>query len=130
LLETLELRAADVIVAELAVAGLSGGRPSVPRSVTPSRHPAVERDLAVIVAEGTPSADVGGTIGRHAGALLRSVALFDIYRGRPLADGEKSLAFRLAFQAPDRTLTESEVDAAIAAVTAGLAADVGGRLRT
>ncbi len=100
------------------------------RSVTPSRHPAVERDLAVIVAEATPSAEVEGAIRRHAEALLRSVTLFDIYRGRPLADGEKSLAFRLAFQAPDRTLIESEVDTALAAVTAGLAEDVGGRLRT
>jgi phenylalanyl-tRNA synthetase beta chain len=130
LLDDLELRADDVVVAELAVAGLSGGQPSVPRSATPSRHPAVERDLAVIVSEGTPSAAVDGSIRRHAGLLLRSVGLFDIYRGRPLGDGEKSLAFRLAFQASDRTLTETEVDGAIEAVTAGLAADVGGRLRT
>ena len=71
-----------------------------------------------------------GTIRRHGGALLRSTRLFDIYRGRPLADAEKSLAYRLAFQADDRTLVESEVDTALGAITAGLAADVGGRLRT
>ena len=65
-----------------------------------------------------------------AASLLRTVALFDIYRGRPLAETDKSLAFRLAFQADDRTLTEAEVDGAIEAVTTGLAADVGGRLRT
>ena len=47
----------------------------------------------------------------------RAVVLFDIYRGRPLGDDEKSLAFRLAFQAADRTLTEAEVDGAIEAVT-------------
>jgi phenylalanyl-tRNA synthetase beta chain len=130
LADALELRADDVVVAELALAGLSGGQPSVPRSVTPSRHPAVDRDLAVIVGEATASADVESSIRRHGGLLLRSVGLFDIYRGRPLAEGEKSLAFRLAFQAGDRTLTESEVDSAIEAVTAGLAGDVGGRLRT
>ena len=49
--------------------------------------------------------------------------------GRPLAEQEKSLAFRLAFQA-DRTLTEGEVDAALAAVTRALVAEVNGRLRT
>jgi phenylalanyl-tRNA synthetase beta chain len=130
LLETLELRAADVVVAELAVAGLSGGQPSVPRAVTPSRHPAVERDLAVIVAERTTAAQVEEAIRRHGGALLRTVALFDIYRGRPLGETEKSLAFRLAFQADDRTLTEADVDGAIEDVTRGLAADVAGRLRT
>jgi phenylalanyl-tRNA synthetase beta chain len=58
------------------------------------------------------------------------VDLFDIYRGRPLAETEKSLAFRLRFQAAERTLTESEVDEAIANIARGLADDVGGRIRT
>ena len=73
---------------------------------------------------------IADTIRRHGGPLLRSAVLFDIYRGRPLGDTDKSLAFRLAFQAADRTLTEAEIDQAIEAVTAGLGADVGGRLRT
>jgi phenylalanyl-tRNA synthetase beta chain len=130
LLEELELRATDVIVAELAIAGLSGGQPTVSRSATPSRQPVVDRDLAVIVAEARPAADVEESIRRHGGPLLRSVVLFDIYRGRPLGDNDKSLAYRLAFQADDRTLTETEIDHAIDAVTAGLATDVAGRLRT
>ena len=118
-----------VIVAELAIAGLSGGRPSVPRASTPSRHPLVERDLAVIVGEDVAAGAVDGAIRRHAGPLLRSATMFDIYRGRPLEATEKSLAFRLAFGAEDRTLVEAEVDEAVAAITAGLGADVGGRLR-
>jgi phenylalanyl-tRNA synthetase beta chain len=130
LVDELELRAADVIVAELAIAGLSGGQPSVPRTATPPRHPAVDRDLAVIVAEATPAATVEASIRRHGGRLLRTVGLFDIYRGRPLDADEKSLAYRLAFQAEDRTLTEADVDEAIAAVTNGLASDVDGRFRT
>jgi phenylalanyl-tRNA synthetase beta chain len=129
-IDDLDLRAARVIVAELAIAGLSGGQPSTPRVAAPSRHPLVERDLAVIVAEATAAADVEASIRRHVGPLLRSVTLFDIYRGRPLSTEEKSLAYRLAFGADDRTLVESEVDAAVAAITAGLASDVEGRLRT
>jgi phenylalanyl-tRNA synthetase beta chain len=128
--EALDLRVGRVILAELAIAGLSGGRPSTPRVSAPSRHPLVERDLAVIVAETTAAADIEASIRRAAGPLLRAVSLFDIYRGRPLADDEKSLAYRLAFGADDRTLVESEVDAAIEAVTSGLASDVEGRLRT
>jgi phenylalanyl-tRNA synthetase beta chain len=128
-IDDLDLRAERVLVAELAIAGLSGGQPSTPRVASPSRHPRVERDLAVIVAEATPAADVERSIRTRAGALLREVTLFDIYRGRPLRDDEKSLAYRLAFAADDRTLVESEVDAAIAAITAGLGNDVGGRLR-
>jgi phenylalanyl-tRNA synthetase beta chain len=130
LLDELELRADDVIVAELAIAGLSGGQAAVPRTSTPPRHPSVDRDLAVIVAEATPAADVEHAIRRHGGPLLRSVVLFDIYRGRPLDAAEKSLAYRLAFRAEDRTLTEGEIDGAIEAVVAGLASDVDGRLRT
>jgi phenylalanyl-tRNA synthetase beta chain len=130
LIDALELRADRVVIAELAITGLSAGSPPVPRGATPPRHPAVERDIAVIVAELRPAAEVESAIRQHAGPLLVRVRLFDIYRGRPLVDDQKSLAYRLEFQAPDRTLTESEVDAAITAITAGLATDVDGHLRT
>jgi phenylalanyl-tRNA synthetase beta chain len=122
--------AGPVVVAELAISGLAGGSLHAPVGSTPSRHPVVERDLAIVVAETTPAAEVRAAIERYGGVLLGTVDLFDIYRGRPLADGEKSLNWRLRFRAPDRTLTEAEVDVAIAAVTSGLAADVGGRIRT
>jgi phenylalanyl-tRNA synthetase beta chain len=98
--------------------------------VPPPRHPAVERDLAVVLPEGQPAGPVAELVRRAGGPLLRELALFDIYRGAPLAPGEKSLAYRLTFQHADRTLTEGEVDAAIAEVTRVLAAEVGGRLRT
>jgi phenylalanyl-tRNA synthetase beta chain len=124
-----DARVDRIIVAEVAIAGLSGGEPSVPRGATPSRQPAVERDLAVVVAADRPAASVAEAIERHAGELLVGLSLFDIYRGRPLADDEKSLAYRLTFQAADRTLTEAEIDAAVAGVTAGLAADAGGHIR-
>jgi phenylalanyl-tRNA synthetase beta chain len=129
-LDALGLRESPVLVGELAIAGLSGGQPVAPRVTTPARHPVVERDLAVIVGMDVPAADVEAAIQRRGGPLLRSIALFDIYRGRPLADTEKSLAYRVAFQSDERTLTEADVDGAIAAVTEGLAEDVGGRLRT
>ncbi len=130
LIEELGLRADRVIVAELAVAGLSGGQPAVPLGRTPSRHPVVDRDLAVVVAVDRPAGEVDAAIRRHAGPLLGSVELFDIYRGRPLPDDRRSLAFRLVFAAADRTLTEDEVDRAVADVTEGLATDVDGHLRT
>ena len=128
-IDDLDLRADRIVVAELAIAGLSGGQPSTPRVTSPSRHPIVQRDIAVIVGDGVPAADVEASIRRHGGGLLRDVTLFDIYRGRPLGENEKSLAYRLAFGADDRTLVESEVDAVIAAITDGLRSDVDGRLR-
>ncbi len=128
-LEAFGLRAERVLVAEIAIAGLSGGSPSVPRVTTPSRQPTVERDLAVIVNVDIEAGRVAESIARHGGPLLQSVTLFDIYRGRPLTDEERSLAYRLAFGAPDRTLTEEEIERAVTDVTRGLVDDVGGRLR-
>jgi phenylalanyl-tRNA synthetase beta chain len=124
-----EVRADRVVVAELSIAGLGAGRLPAVRTVPPDRFPAIERDLAVVVAEGRPAAEVAASIRAHGGELLRSVTLFDVYRGAPLAAAEKSLAHRLTFQAGDRTLTEAEVDAASATIAAGLG-DIGARIRT
>ena len=118
-----------VIVAEVAIAGLAEGRLLPERAPSVARHPEVERDLAIVVPDGTPAADVEAAIRARGGSLLRDVRLFDIYRGVPLAGTEKSLAFRLRFGAPDRTLTEGEIEAAVGAIVGGLL-EVGGRLRT
>jgi phenylalanyl-tRNA synthetase beta chain len=129
IVEEWDIRAERVIVAELAVRGLSAGRLAPVRSVPPGRYPAVERDLAVIVAETRPVGDVGRVLRASAGELLRDLRLFDIYRGAPLASGEKSVAFRLAFQAGDRTLTEDEIDRVVATIAEALVGELGGRLR-
>jgi phenylalanyl-tRNA synthetase beta chain len=130
LVERLELRTDRVIVAELSIAGLGGGTLDPVRSVPPPRFPAVHRDLAVIVAEPRPAADVAALLQRRGGELLQDIQLFDIYRGTPLDPGVKSLAYRITFQAPDRTLTEAEVEQAIGAITAGLAEELGAHLRS
>jgi phenylalanyl-tRNA synthetase beta chain len=127
--EEWELRGARLIVAELDVAGLGGGEVRAVRAVAPSRHPAAERDLAIVVPEATPAARIAAAIRESAGPELVSLVLFDIYRGAPLAADEKSLAWRLAFQSADRTLTEPEIEAAVAGTSRAVAA-VGGRIRT
>ncbi|MEA2653143.1 MAG: phenylalanyl-tRNA synthetase beta chain, partial [Chloroflexota bacterium] len=129
-IEALDLRAERVYVAEVAIAGLAGGRPAEHRVAAPSRHLPVERDLAVLVPLETPAAVVEAAIRRHGGPLLRDITLFDIYRGAPLAASDKSLAYRLSLRDDDRTLTEAELDAAVAGVVSGLTADVGARFRS
>jgi phenylalanyl-tRNA synthetase beta chain len=119
-----------VIVGQFAIAGISGGFPSVPIVSTPPRHPAVIRDLAVVVDETVAAASTAGSIASHAGEWLVDAQLFDIYRGRPLDPTEKSLAYRLTFRDPERTLTEDEVDGALASIRQGLAEDVSGRIRS
>ena len=74
--------------------------------------------------------DTSVIIDLERGELLESVALFDIYRGSQVAEGQKSCAFALRFRAPDRTLTEAEVTAAREAAVAAAQADHGAVLRS
>ena len=115
-----EIRGGRVVVAELSIRGLTIGSLRVPRAVAPSRQPDVERDVAVIVAEDRPSGELVEVVRSSAGPLLADLRLFDVYRGTPLSPGMRSLAFRLRFAADERTLTEAEVDAAMASVMRAL----------
>lgn len=89
-------------------------------------YPPVMQDVALVVDELTPSSEVERALRRGAGDLLEDVSLFDVFRGEQIGNGKKSLAFKLRFRAPDRTLTEDEasesrnmaVDAAHEAVDA------------
>jgi len=81
-----------------------------PRKMSPvSAHPPVYEDLAVVVAEEVPAGRVHDLITQTGSALLRSAVLFDVYRGEQVGAGRKSLAYRLTYQAADRTLTDQEV---------------------
>ena len=74
-----------------------------------SKYPPSDVDLAFVVPESVAAAQVERTLRASAGALLASVELFDVYRGPGVADGSRSLAYRLRFQARDHTLTDREV---------------------
>jgi phenylalanyl-tRNA synthetase beta chain len=75
--------------------------------------PAVEQDVALVLPDGLAAAEVEASLRAGAGALLESLRPFDEYRGAPLAAGQRSVAWRLVFRAPDRTLRDKEVEAAL-----------------
>jgi phenylalanyl-tRNA synthetase beta chain len=79
-------------------------------------HPASERDLALVAATSVPAAAIAEAIRSAAGEVLESIRLFDVYEGGGVETGKRSLAYRLRFQAPDRTLTDAEVDAEVTRV--------------
>ena len=124
-----DLRAERVLVGELSIAGLDAGGRAAVRAGPPGRHAGVERDVALVVAEDVPAGAVAATLREAGGELLRSLALFDVYRGAPLAEAEKSLAWRLTIRADDRALEEREVEALLDRLVADVAAAHGGRLR-
>ncbi len=82
--------------------------------------PAIERDLALLMPLSLPAAEVGATIRANAGALLEDVAPFDLFVGKGVPDGMRSVAYRLRFRAADRTLTDDEIDDAVARVLRAL----------
>jgi len=77
------------------------------------REPATDRDVALVLPDGLAAADVEAVLREAAGPLLERLGVFDEYRGAPLAAGARSVAWRLVFRAPDRTLREAEVDGAV-----------------
>ena len=74
-----------------------------------SAHPPVYEDLAIVVDEDVPAAQVRDVIIGAGAPLVRSITLFDVYRGAQVTAGSRSLAYRLTYQAEDRTLTDEEV---------------------
>jgi phenylalanyl-tRNA synthetase beta chain len=94
-----------------------------------SRLPVVKRDLAVIVDIARPAEDVVRVIREAARDLLASITLFDVYQGEPLPPGQKNIACALEFQAPDRTLTEDEVEKIMNRVRIALSRRLGATFR-
>jgi len=80
------------------------------RKYTPvSKYPSSDVDLAFEVPDSVTAANIKGALRKGGGKQLVSLELFDTYRGTGVADGARSLAFRLRFQASDRTMTDDEV---------------------
>ena len=115
----MELRLDDVLAAA----------PEEPTAPVISPFPVATFDLALVVAEVTPSADVAGAVRAGAGPLLEDLRLFDVYTGGQVGEGRKSLAFAVRLRAPDRTLTADEVAEVRGAAVAEAARRCGATLR-
>jgi len=114
---------------ELDFGALAAAATTVPRYEDLTSFPAIRQDLAVVVASDVPSARVLEVIRGAGGALLRGAEVFDVYRGAQAGAGNASLAVRLEFRAPDRTLTDDEVAERRARIVTALREQVGGELR-
>jgi phenylalanyl-tRNA synthetase beta chain len=71
-------------------------------------YPAIRQDIAVAVAEEIPAGDLVAAAREAAGEALREIRVFDVYRGDQVAEGRKSVAFSVAYQSAERTLTEED----------------------
>lgn len=120
-----ELGSAPVVF-ELELAALLAV--PMPAYVPVSRFPVVERDLAFVVPQEAALQTLLDGLQKAANGIVKQVNLFDVYQGKGLDDGKKSLAFRVVMQDTDKTLADAEVDAAIAQLVAA-AQQLGATLR-
>jgi phenylalanyl-tRNA synthetase beta chain len=102
----------------------------VPHPGQPSRFPSVVRDLAVLVDAERPVQALLDALSTEKPAIVRSVRLFDLYQGKSLPAGRKSLAFRIVMQDTEKTLTDAEADSAIAQMIELLGQRFGATLRS
>jgi phenylalanyl-tRNA synthetase beta chain len=119
----------EVLVFEMELDPFAAGA-AVPTFAAIPRFPASARDVALVVKDGIPAGEVEAAVRAAAGPLGEAVRLFDRFVGGQVPAGHASLAFRVVYRSPDRTLTDAEVDAAHANVVATASAKFGATLRS
>ncbi len=126
--DSFELRG-RVYAAELDLDLLIGSELPTAQYVPLPKHPPVERDLALLVPLDVTAESVLAVIRREGGSLLQRVELFDVYEGKQVPQGYRSLAFTMTYQGEDRTLTDEEVTALQERIERALASELGVRVR-
>jgi phenylalanyl-tRNA synthetase beta chain len=106
---------------ELDLDALAAATPQAATFEEVSPYPEVRQDLAFVISDEVPAAEVLAAIRDAAGELLREIEVFDEYRGEQIGEGKRSLAFRLAFGSPERTLTDEDVAPVRASIVDALA---------
>ncbi|HST25242.1 MAG TPA: phenylalanine--tRNA ligase subunit beta [Gaiellaceae bacterium] len=91
--------------------------------------PAVKEDLAFVVAEAVPASELIAVAREAAGPELHEMRVFDVYRGEQVGDGKKSIAFAVAYQSPERTLSDEDATAIRGRIVAALRERLGAELR-
>lgn len=119
----------ELYCAELSFDELMNARGAGAEYVPLPKFPSVTRDIAVVCDEAITVGALEQAIRRGARGLLKEVALFDIYRGKGIDEGKKSVAFNLVLRSDDRSLTSEEADEDVKSILAALEQDCGAKLR-
>jgi len=101
-----------LFIAELDLGGLMDTRRSALEFKQLAVYPAAPRDLAIVVDEAVPAAEIMDCVGRAAGELAESVEIFDLYTGKQVAKGKKSIALNISYRSPSGSLAGEQVDEA------------------
>ena len=118
-----------VVAAELDLGVMVGAATEVVMFRDLLAYPVVEQDFALVLDSAVPAAAVVAALRAAGGKLLKDVRVFDAYEGAQVAEGKKSLALRLSFRAPDRTLSEDEVNQLRRKMLDNIRVELGAELR-
>jgi len=119
----------ELYCAELSFDKLMSVKGADPEYVPLPKFPSLTRDIAVVCDEAVTVGELEKVIKKASKGLLKDVKLFDIYRGKGIDDGKKSVAFNLVLRADDRSLTGEEADKALSNILTSLADELGAVLR-
>ena len=110
--ENFELGAVAYLL-EMQIEPLVSGATTIPQYQRLPKFPSSSRDIAVVVPAVVTMEELDKVVLANGGKLLTKVKVFDLYKGKQVADGFKSMAFNLTFQDNERTLTDADIDVLI-----------------
>ncbi|HYK97765.1 MAG TPA: hypothetical protein VEU77_05175, partial [Candidatus Acidoferrales bacterium] len=116
-------------LAEIDLQFLLDELPSRPAASAPPRYPAAIRDVAIVVDETRPYAEIERAVVESAKGVVESVALRDVYRGQQVGAGKKSFAVRIVLRSVSGTLSEEDVEKAMRRIQGRLERQLGAVLR-
>ena len=118
-----------VLIADLDIRALRAISQDLAQARDVMRFPLITEDLAVVVDEAISGAQVEQTIKRAGGNLLRSITLFDVFRGEQVGAGKKSMAYSLSYQSSERVLTMADIEKPRTKIIKSLEGQLGGAIR-
>jgi len=126
----LKKRKPEVIVFEMRIDTLLAFVRQLFDYHTLPKYPSVERDIAIVIDETIPSAEIQKIIQVYPSELVEEVSLFDSYKGSHIPAGKKSLAFNIIYRSKEKTLTDEEVEDMHSRLVRHILEKTGGSLRT
>jgi len=118
-----------IFAAEINLSALYTVKPAIGAYQPVAHFPSVQRDVAFVTDAGVTSEAIAKVITQTGGTLLKTSTVFDVFEGKSLGEGKKSLAFSLTFQSPERTLVEGEIQQAVSGIVSAVEKATGAKLR-
>jgi phenylalanyl-tRNA synthetase beta chain len=125
----LKVSRTDIVLLEINLDLLFSFVPDTAKYTPIPKYPGIERDVAVVVDESLPASTILKEIKDYPSELIEDVILFDLYKGKNIPDGKKSLAFTVRYRAKKRTLTDSEIEELHTGLVTYVIARTGGVVR-